>query len=125
MRRTGLSALALACTAVLAGAVPAFADGASQAPSPVPSAATPSDRPGADTAPSPVPSTGDRRASAEPTRAPSRGQVSVVPSGAPNTGVADTSSGSGGALIGGAAAAAVVVGGGAVLLVRRRRANEV
>ncbi|MER5451183.1 sortase-dependent protein [Streptomyces sp. NPDC002766] len=123
MRRTGLSALALACTAVLAGAMPAFADGASQAPSPVPSAATPTERPSTSTEPSPVPSVPGRRASAEPTRAPSRGQVSVVPSGAPNTGVADTSSGSGGALIGGGAAAAVVVGGGAVLLLRRRRAN--
>ncbi|EPD64518.1 MULTISPECIES: hypothetical protein [Streptomyces] len=115
MRRTGLSAMALACTAVLAGAVPAFADSGTSTPSPARTAATrTSPAPSAAEA-SPVPSAA--------TRVPSR-QVSVVPSGAPDTGVAPQSSGSGaGALIGGGAAAAVALGGGAVFLVRRRQAN--
>ncbi|MGW3284504.1 sortase-dependent protein [Streptomyces sp. NPDC001002] len=115
MRRTGLSAMALACAAVLAGAVPAFADDTS--PSPVPSQSAAPTK-----APSPVPS---RAASAEPTRGPSDAQVSVRPGGAPNTGEVTPSSGTGTTtLIGGGAAAAVVLGGG-VLLVRRRRANGV
>jgi hypothetical protein len=62
-----------------------------------------------------------------PTVAPSegRGQVGVVPSGAPDTGVATGSNGSGsdGMLIGGGAAGALAVGGAAVFLVRRRRAT--
>ncbi|MFJ6083157.1 sortase-dependent protein [Streptomyces sp. NPDC092369] len=114
MRRTGLSAMALACAAVLAGAVPAFADGT---PTPVPSQSA---------APTKAPSDAPRPAtSAEPTRAPSDAQVSVRPSGAPNTGEVTPSSGSAtGGLIGGGAAAAIALGGG-VLLVRRRRANGV
>ncbi|PWI15149.1 Tat pathway signal sequence domain protein [Streptomyces sp. Act143] len=122
MRRTGISALALACAAVVAGAVPAFADGGTATPSPVPTDARPS------TEPTPVPS--EARPSAEPSAAPSddrtlapSDQVSVVPRGAADTGVAESSSGSGGTLIGGGAAAAVAVGGGAFVLVRRRRAN--
>jgi hypothetical protein len=109
--------MALACAAVLAGAVPAFADDTS--PSPVPSQATSAEPTRAPSA-APSPAT-----SAEPTRAPSDAQVSVRPSGAPNTGEVTPSSGSGtGTLVGGGAAAAVVLGGG-VLLVRRRRANGV
>lgn len=95
MRRTVLSALALACGAVLASTAPAFADGASASPTRAPSAA-PSSAPSATRAPTPVPSaTTDptRSASAaptaEPTTAPS--QVDVVPSGAPDTGVAPAS----------------------------------
>ncbi|MDH6221873.1 sortase-dependent protein [Streptomyces pseudovenezuelae] len=112
MRRTGLSAMALACAAVLAGAVPAFADGTAS-PTPVPSRS-------AEPTKAPSPAT-----SAEPTRAPSDDQVSVRPSGAPNTGEVTPSSGSAtGGLIGGGAAAAIALGGG-VFLVRRRRANGV
>ncbi|MET7451756.1 sortase-dependent protein [Streptomyces sp. NPDC005574] len=125
MRRTVLSALALAATAVLAGTVPAFADGASPAATTRPSAAP-------TRAASPVPSTAQTRAasqapSAAPTRmaTPAPAQVSVVPSTAPNTGVAPTSQGSGtpAAAVGGGAAAALAVGGAAVLVVRRRRAT--
>ncbi|MGI5136567.1 MULTISPECIES: sortase-dependent protein [unclassified Streptomyces] len=119
MRRTVLSSMALACTAVLAGTVPAFADGATATPSPVPtraSSAAPSAEP--TRAPSAVPS----RASSP---APARGQVSVVPSGAPDTGVVADSSPSGATdgLIGGGAAAVLVAGGAAVFVVRRRRAS--
>ncbi|MZE78886.1 Tat pathway signal sequence domain protein, partial [Streptomyces sp. SID5475] len=55
----------------------------------------------------------------EPSREPAEGQVSVVPSGAPDTGVtADASpSGTGGGLIGGAAAAVLVAGGAGALVV--------
>jgi len=144
MRRTVLSALALACTAVLAGTVPAFADGASPAPTKRPASAVPSAAEPASTVPSagaseaptqapaesaapasdapsearPVPST-------EATRAPSPGQVSRVPKGAPDTGVtADSAqSGSQGALIGTGAAAVLGMGGVAVFVVRRRRAT--
>lgn len=122
MRRTLLSAVALACLAVPVGTVSASAAGT-----------TPSARPSATTAPAP---------SAEPTRAPggetrtpspvpsrpsTRGQVAVVPNGAPDTGVAPASTGSGSqsTLIGGGAAAVLVGGGAAVLLVRRRRATGV
>ncbi|MFE3265168.1 LPXTG cell wall anchor domain-containing protein [Streptomyces sp. NPDC059215] len=120
MRRTVLSAVALAFLAVPVATVSASA-----------ADATPSARPSAVTAPAP---------SAEPSRAPggdtrtprpvpsrpaTRGQVSVVPNGAPDTGVASTSTGSGSqnALLGGAAAAVLAGGGAAVLLVRRRRAT--
>lgn len=140
MRRTVLSALALAGTAVLAGALPAHADGGSPSavpttrPSatakPAPSAATP-----APSSATPVPSAEPTRApesatpspSAEPTRAPSPGQVPVVPSGAPDTGVtadSDSSrSGAEGGLVGGTAAAVLVAGGVTFFVVRRRRAN--
>jgi hypothetical protein len=122
MRRTVLSAAALACVAVLAGTVPAFADGT---PSPVPST-----RPGATRAPSPVPSersggtqAPSTRPSAVPSKVPGRGQVAVVPRGAANTGVASgsDSSGSDGALIGGGVAGAAALGGAAFLVIRRRR----
>lgn len=122
MRRTVLTATALACTAVLGGTVPAFADGST--PSPV-STAAPSTRPSAE--PSPVPS---EARSAEPTRASTpapaqdRGQVAAVPQGAPDTGVAEPSSDSGteNALIGGGAAA-VLAAGAVVFAARRRRAT--
>lgn len=122
MRRTVLSAMALACTAVLAGAVPAFADGASTPapsarPAPTRSAtAAPSARPAptrsATAAPSPV-----------PTRASAPRGVTVVPKGAPDTGVppVETHSGGHGGLIGGSAAAVLAAGGATVLFVRRRR----
>ncbi|MEU0523431.1 sortase-dependent protein [Streptomyces niveus] len=122
MRRTVLSAMALASTAVLAGAVPAFADDATPS-------AVPSTRPTAE-APSPAPSEAPSDApaparSAEPTQAPTPGQVAVVPEGAPDTGVVPVSAGSGtdGALIGTGAAAALAVGGAAFVVVRRRRAT--
>jgi len=109
MRRTILSALACACTAVLAASVPAFADGTT--PSPVPSTARIAGQ-----GPSPVPST--------PAGAPSPvpGEVSVVPSGAPDTGVVPEAGQSGGegGLIGGSAAAVIAAGGAAVFLIRRR-----
>ncbi|MEU3507575.1 LPXTG cell wall anchor domain-containing protein [Streptomyces longwoodensis] len=130
MRRTVLSGLALAGTALLAGAVPAFADASptqvprTPAATAVPSTA-PSAAPGTGATPSPVP----RDRSAEPTVAPStvpgRGQVRVVPSGAPDTGVTAAStgdSGNTGVLVGGGAA--VLAGAGtAFLVVRRRRAT--
>ncbi|MEU6535663.1 sortase-dependent protein [Streptomyces sp. NPDC047000] len=134
MRRTVFSALALTATAVLAGAAPAFAD--SGTPSPVPStrasataAPVPTTRPstGASAAPvtEPTVAPSDRGASPAPARDTKGGQVSVVPKGAPDTGVAPESSGSGSTagLIGGGAAAALVAGGGAFLVVRRRRAT--
>ncbi|MFF4208735.1 sortase-dependent protein [Streptomyces sp. NPDC001796] len=118
MRRTVLSAMALACTAGLAGTVPAFADGASPSPTARAATASPSaapERTAPPTAASAVPS-------AAPTRA--RGQVSVVPSGAPDTGVpAGTSRSVSPGLIGGGAGLALVAGGAAVHVVRRRRAT--
>lgn len=137
MRRTVLSALALAGTAVLAGAVPAFADG--EAPSQVPTT-----RPVDDTKPSAVPSeatpskapeTGPSKAT--DTRTPSavpprdkrderdeRGQVGVRPEGAPDTGVAPVSAESGGdGMLIGTGAAAFAAGGAALFVVRRRRAT--
>ncbi len=101
MRRTVLSALALACGAVLASTAPAFADGASATPTRAPSAA-PSAVPSATKAPTQEPSDAPSRSastvpSAEPSAAPARGrgQVAVVPSGAPDTGVAPASKSSG------------------------------
>ncbi|MEU9135401.1 sortase-dependent protein [Streptomyces sp. NPDC048404] len=128
MRRTVFSATALACTAVLVGTVPAFADGSSPRPS---------TRPGATTAPAPAsPTAAPAQASPTatrapsavpspvPTRAPGSRQVSVRPSGAPDTGVATpaTPSSVPGGLVGGGAAA-VFAAGAAVLVVRRRRAT--
>lgn len=144
MRRTVLSALALACTALLASTVPAFADGATPVPvkrqaSTAPSAAesvsaVPSAR--ASKAPTLAPADSASTASDAPsearpvpstdaTRAPSPGQVSRVPKGAPDTGAtADSAqSGSQGALIGTGAAAVLGMGGMAVFVVRRRRAT--
>lgn len=118
MRRTVPKIMTLACTAVLVSAVPAFADGVSATPSASPtraSSAAPTEKPGVE----PSRGTGVR-----PTRAPAPSGVSVVPSGAPDTGVrAASGSGTEGGLIGGAAAAVLLAGGGAVLVVRRRRAT--
>lgn len=126
MRRTVLSAVTLACTAVLVGTVPAFADGGTPAP------AAPRQ------APSAVPSQAARAATpvppaAAPTEAAGRGQVAVVPKGAPDTGVVVSSSGTGtgtgswtrteGGLAGGGAAAVLVAAGATVFVVRRRRAT--
>lgn len=117
MRRTILSVVALACTAVLAGSVPAFADGT--APAPTPTAATAPAQSGT-AAPKPTPT---RSATPAPTAA--AGGVSVVPKGAPDTGVPPVAERSGvdGAPIG-AGAAALVIGGAAVYLVRRRRSAQ-
>ncbi|MEU9703973.1 sortase-dependent protein [Streptomyces sp. NPDC047981] len=115
MRSTVLTTLALAGSAVLASALPAFADG------PAPSA-VPTTRAGAEATPAPAPAEPTR--SEKPVREPAPGQVSVVPEGAPRTGVAPVSeqSGTGGALMGtGAVAALGAVG--AVFVVRRRRAT--
>ncbi|MFD8450161.1 MULTISPECIES: sortase-dependent protein [Streptomyces] len=127
MRRTILSAVALACTALLAGTAPAFADD----PTPVPSA--PAERapsPGAEpteaTEASPVPSVSVP--AEEPTRAPAPatgdGQVSVVPEGAADTGVAESAdpAGNGTGLVGAGAGGVLVAGGAVLLVVRRRRA---
>ncbi|KAB2973833.1 Tat pathway signal sequence domain protein [Streptomyces sp. SS1-1] len=114
MRRTVFSALALTCTALLASAAPALAD--SSTPSPVPTRV-------AEDAASPVPSTGPADEAASPVPA-ERGQVAVRPSGAPDTGVADTSSGTAtGGLVGGGAAAVLLAGGAATFVVRRRRTH--
>ncbi|MEU0582426.1 sortase-dependent protein [Streptomyces sp. NPDC006132] len=115
MRRTVLTVLALTGTAVLMGTGPAFASGTT-APSPAPATAAPTARPAESAVPAP---------SAEPTRAPAEDQVSVRPSGAPDTGVTAGSqdSGSGGTAIGAGAAAVLALGGGTVLVVRRRRAT--
>ncbi|MFC8405579.1 sortase-dependent protein [Streptomyces griseoincarnatus] len=120
MRRNVLSAAALACTAVLAIAMPAFADD----PSPVPdttAAATDSAEQADGTGPSPVPS--DRGASeATPAPAEDTDGVTVVPRGAPDTGDAPVAeqSGGDGLLVGGGAAAVLAAGGAAVFVVRRR-----
>ncbi|WP_431993254.1 sortase-dependent protein [Streptomyces albogriseolus] len=120
MRRNILSAAALACTAVLATAMPAFADD----PSPVPeTTAAPADSGGqvAETGPSAVPAD---PGAAEPTPAPAEEAdgVTVVPRGAPDTGDAPVAAQSGGdgLLIGGGAAAVLAAGGAAVFVVRRR-----
>jgi glucose/arabinose dehydrogenase len=121
MRRTVLSAMALACTAVLASTVPAFADGATPTPSPTrPSTSAPSVKPTATQRPTSAPS-----AKPAPTQASKPGGVSVVPKGAPDTGLAPVASHSGAdaGLIGGGTAAVLVAGGAAVFLVRRRRAT--
>lgn len=117
--------MALASTAVLAGAVPAFADGATPAPTNTPPTATasPSDAPAPGTAtPTAKPAVKDE--GTEPSRAPEPGQVSVVPEGAPDTGVtpAANQSGTDGVLIG-TGAAALAIGGAAFIVVRRRRAT--
>jgi hypothetical protein len=105
--------VALACTAVLASAVPALADGASPTPTAAPATTT---APRTSTAaPAPVPATA---------RPANPGQVVAVPRGAADTGVPPVASHSGtdGGLIGGSTALVLAIGGGAVLVVRRRRA---
>ncbi|MET8897481.1 sortase-dependent protein [Streptomyces albogriseolus] len=120
MRRNVLSAAALACTAVLATAMPAFADD----PSPVPATtAVPADSGDqvAETSASPVPAD-PGAAEATPAPAEDADGVTVVPRGAPDTGDAPVASQSGGdgLLIGGGAAAVLAAGGAAVFVVRRR-----
>ncbi|MFJ6075616.1 LPXTG cell wall anchor domain-containing protein [Streptomyces sp. NPDC093065] len=127
MRRTILSAVALACTAVLAGTAPAFADD----PTPVPSApAESTPAPGAEpteaTEATPVPSVSVP--AEEPTRAPAPapadGQVTVVPKGAADTGVAASADTSGNdtGLVGAGAGGVLLAGGAVLFVVRRRRA---
>ncbi|MDT0434976.1 MULTISPECIES: twin-arginine translocation signal domain-containing protein [Streptomyces] len=125
MRRTFIGAAALGCAAVVLGTVPAFADSTTPTTrpaeaSPVP-ATGPTDR--ASEA-SPVPSTQPTRATTPTKRPASRDQVSVVPAGAPDTGVTGPAQDSGtpAAAIGGAAATALLAGAGFVV-VRRRRAT--
>ncbi|MEV6420582.1 sortase-dependent protein [Streptomyces sp. NPDC051662] len=115
MRRIILSATALACTAVLASTVPAFAD-----ETPTPQASRPAtEAPAQDAGPAEAEAPAQ---DARPSKVPARDQVSVVPSGAPDTGVAlvSTPSGSDAGLIGGGAAAVLVAGGAAVFVLRRR-----
>ncbi|WP_328484485.1 Tat pathway signal sequence domain protein [Streptomyces sp. NBC_00377] len=116
MPRTGLAALMVAGTALLAGAAPALADGGT--PSPATTAdrsATPAPaEAGSDASTVPAP-TRDRT---DPSAVPS--QVGVVPRGAADTGVAEPSEGHG-ALIGGSAAAVFAVAGTGFYVVRRRR----
>ncbi|MCQ9129454.1 MULTISPECIES: Tat pathway signal sequence domain protein [Streptomyces] len=120
MPRTGLAALAVASTALLAGAAPALADAGT--PSPVPSTRPSSPATGGDTGPT---------RAAEPTKAPDAtrapsdapGQVGVVPRGAADTGVAEPASDGHGTLIGGGAAAAFAAAGTVFYVVRRRRAT--
>ncbi|MFF0535675.1 sortase-dependent protein [Streptomyces coelicoflavus] len=127
MRRTILSAVALACTALLAGTAPAFADDPTPVPSaPAESAPVPGAEPTEATGASPVPSVSVP--AEEPTRAPAPatgdGQVSVVPEGAADTGVAasEDPAGNGTGLVGAGAGGVLVAGGAVLLVVRRRRA---
>ncbi len=118
MRRNVLSGAALACTAVLATAMPAFADDPPRARD---DGGPKTGDQASETAASPVPT--DRDATeATPVPAEDRGGVSVVPRGAPDTGDAPAAarSGSDGLLIGGGAAAVLAAGGAAVFVVRRR-----
>ncbi|CAL9511628.1 LPXTG cell wall anchor domain-containing protein [Streptomyces sp. enrichment culture] len=120
MRRTIFSAVALACTAVLAGTAPAFADDPSPVPS-VPAERAPSST-AAPTEAAPVPSVSVPAEA--PTRAPADGQVSVVPEGAADTGVAgpaDTT-GTDQGLVGAGAGGVLLAGGAVLFVVRRRRA---
>ncbi|WP_369196749.1 sortase-dependent protein [Streptomyces djakartensis] len=115
MRRTVLSLLVLAGTAVVVGSGPAFAGGGAT-PTPVPA----SERPAESAAPTARPES----ARPAPTRAPADRQVPVVPSGAPDTGVtADSDSARSGTAAGVGAAAVLALGGGTVVVVRRRRAG--
>ncbi|WP_217250865.1 Tat pathway signal sequence domain protein [Streptomyces sp. AC602_WCS936] len=125
MRRTILSAVALACTAVLASTAPAFADDPTPTPSApatsAPATATPS--PTAAPSEAPTPSASVPAPAAEPSEAPADGQVSVVPEGGADTGTAaPSSSGSDAGLIGAGAGAGLLAGGAALFVVRRRRA---
>ncbi|MEU3662134.1 sortase-dependent protein [Streptomyces sp. NPDC032940] len=132
MRRTILSALALACTAVLASTAPAFADDPTAAPSSPPATATPSTGTEPTRAPSPVPSVSSPAPSvsspapsAEPTSPPADGgQVSAVPEGAPDTGATTPqSAGNSGTLVGAGAGTLLAAGGAVAFVVRRRRAT--
>lgn len=123
MRRTTLGSLTLAGTAVLAAAVPAFAS----SPSAVPvESLPPTSAPSSPDVTVSEPAEEPNEATPSVSQVPTEGQVSVVPSGAADTGVStadSASSGSGGALVGGGAAAAALAGGATVLVVRRRGAN--
>ncbi|MET4927021.1 Tat pathway signal sequence domain protein [Streptomyces sp. PSRA5] len=128
MRRTVLSAMALASAAVLASAMPAFADDASpsQAPSTPPTAAaTPAATPSVAPADGSAEPTTAQTPSAVPPKVKAPGQVAVVPEGAPDTGVASASgeSGSADGVLIGTGAAALFAGGATVFVVRRRRAT--
>ncbi|ADI07106.1 hypothetical protein SBI_03985 [Streptomyces bingchenggensis BCW-1] len=126
MRRTVLSAVALACTAVLASTVPAFADEATPVPSKTPATSVPSPREEPTKTPeTAAPATAVPTPRDESRQKPADPQVRAVPKGAPNTGVAEESSdsGVGAGLIGGGAAGVLVAGGAAVFVVRRRRAT--
>ncbi|MBQ0827541.1 Tat pathway signal sequence domain protein [Streptomyces tagetis] len=124
MRRTLLSAAALACAAVMAATAPALADDTvpGQAPSPTLAPATPAE-------PTPVPSVSSPDAAeapaedAELSAVPEDAQVSAVPEGAPDTGAVarDASGPSAGAA--GVGAAALLAAGASVYVVRRRRAT--
>ncbi|MEU4083400.1 sortase-dependent protein [Streptomyces aureus] len=128
MRRTVFSATALACTAVLVGTVPAFADGSSPRPTARPSSTSAPAPASPSAVPAPASPTATRAPSAVPSPVPTRArdsrQVSVRPAGAPDTGVTATAapSSDAGALVGGSAAA-LVAAGAVVLVVRRRRAT--
>lgn len=125
MRRTALSAVALACTAVLAGAAPALAEDGT--PTPKSDQATVEPKEGSsdkDATVEPKEGSSDVEPGSEATPVPDD-QVTVVPKGGADTGSTSASTGSGaeGGLIGGAAA--VLVGGGAAaFVVRRRRATQ-
>ncbi|MDX3531541.1 Tat pathway signal sequence domain protein [Streptomyces sp. ID05-39B] len=113
-RRTGFTALAVAGTALLIGAGPAFADGGT--PTPVPSTTA--------TAPTPAPAPSEATPEPAPTVAPGSGeQVPVVPRGAADTGEGTTAASSpgDGTLIGGSVAVAFAAGGAGVYVLRRRR----
>ncbi|MEU3276665.1 sortase-dependent protein [Streptomyces antibioticus] len=124
MRRTVLGSLALAATAVLAGALPAFADG-TRSPSPVP---TPSESRPAEPRPS---ATRPAQDDATPVPAPARptdsrsDQVTAVPRGGADTGEVNEAGAGGsaghGGLIGGGAAVVAGAAGAGFVLVRRRR----
>ncbi|MFH9012757.1 sortase-dependent protein [Streptomyces sp. NPDC017943] len=130
MRRTVLSLLALAGTAVVVGSGPAFAGGGTT-PTPVPASERPAETTAPTARPEPTRPESARPESARPTparpaptRAPADRQVTVVPSGAPDTGVtADAGPASGGTAVGAGAAAVLALGGGTVVVVRRRRAS--
>ncbi|MEU8454610.1 LPXTG cell wall anchor domain-containing protein [Streptomyces griseoaurantiacus] len=148
MRRTVLSALALACTAVLAGTMqPAFAD---STPKPRTAATVaPKDDKQQDATPAPaekrreeaartgqvaeVPrGAADTGVTDDATPVPAQkqreeaartGQVADVPRGAADTGVTGGSSSSDQSALIGGAAALVAAGGAGFLVVRRRRAT--
>lgn len=125
MRRTVLSATALAVTSVLAIALPAFADGTSPTAVPKEAAKTATPAPSAPATDHPSDSA-PTEATDDSVASPVPSQVSVVPGGAPDTGTAPESQGtSGTAVLAGTGATALLLGGGAaVVLVRRKRANE-
>ncbi|MET7652217.1 MULTISPECIES: sortase-dependent protein [unclassified Streptomyces] len=119
MPRTGLAALVVAGTALFAGAAPALADGGTPTPGATVADQSATPAPAEDTAASPAPAP-TRDGATDPSAVPS--QVSVVPRGAADTGVGESSGGHG-QLIGGSAAAVVAAAGTGFYVVRRRRAT--